>query len=382
MKIAYLMHWNDGPESGVIKKVADQLIAWKRLGHEPSLFLFTRCTDVGWTEKIADYPVIVQTYRGGIRRVADFCRLTRKIRHWQPDCVYHRFDMYYCSLPRLLGRYPSVLEINTNDVSELRMSKRSTLRYIYHRLTRSAVLRAAGGFVFVSAELAGERHFERYAKDKMIIGNGIELARYNRGLLPKAQSAMAAAGQSGMAAAALFASPVRLIFLGSPGQSWHGVDELAALAKARPDWQFDIVGVGPEELGHPAPANMVFHGVLSRTEYQPLLDQADVAVGTLALYRKHMKEASPLKVREYLANGLPVIAAYQETDFAVPVPFLLELPNEPGSTGRCLREIDAFVEAWRGRRIEPEEVQHLDTSVKEAARTVYMQQIADRRRSW
>jgi hypothetical protein len=44
-----------------------------------------------------------------------------------------------------------------------------------------------------------------------------------------------------------------------------------------------------------------------------------------------MSEASPLKSREYLALGLPVIGAYEDTDIPPDDPVYLQLPNRPGA---------------------------------------------------
>lgn len=451
MKIAYLIHWNEGPDSGVYKKVTAQALAWASLGHEPALFLFTSRHGESWEEAAGGgIPVIVETYRGKPGRLARFRALLAGLRAWGPDVVYHRFDLYYPSLPRLLREFPSVLEINTNDVSELALERGpGRLRYYYHRLTRRFVLGAAGGFVFVSGELAEALCFRRYAKDKAVIGNGIDLARYALAReggevrpveaqaaevqvaeaqvaevqVAEAQAVGArnpsgrevgqAASHAGngseaepMAEDACFTDPcassagphaspagphatasltgaedaVRFVFLGSAGQSWHGVDHIAELAAAKPHWRFDIVGVERGELALPIPPNMTFHGRLLQRAYQPLLDRADIAIGTLALYRKGMEEASPLKVREYLANGLPVITAYRETDFPEPVPFVLQLPNRPGNVLENLPAIERFARSWKGRRVEPDGIGHLDTAVKEAARVGYMERIRERKR--
>ena len=481
MKIAYLIHWNEGPDSGVYKKVTGQALAWASLGHEPALFLFTSRHGESWEEAAGGgIPVIVETYRGKPGRLARFRALLADLRAWGPDVVYHRFDLYYPSLPRLLREFPSVLEINTNDVSELALERGpGRLRYYYHRLTRRFVLGAAGGFVFVSGELAEAPCFRRYAKDKAVIGNGIDLARYAlareggevRPFEAQAAEAQVAEAQvtevqvaevraaevqvaevraaevqvaevqvaeaqavgaqaagacnpssrevgqaaspaedgseaEPMAEDACFTDPcassagphasaagphaaasltgaadaVRFVFLGSAGQAWHGVDHIAELAAAKPHWRFDIVGVERGELALPIPPNMTFHGRLLQRGYQPLLDRADIAIGTLALYRKGMEEASPLKVREYLANGLPVITAYRETDFPDPVPFVLQLPNRPGNVLENLPAIERFARSWKGRRVEPNGIGHLDTAVKEAARVGYMERIRERKR--
>lgn len=359
MKIAYLMHWNEGPESGVFKKVAAQMAEWIALGHEVRLFLFTRRwkgEGHGGGEAVpADLPLVIQTYGKGPNRFAAFRMLLTRLEQWAPDAIYHRFDLYYAGLPRLLRRFPSILEINTNDLAEMRLGSR--LRYLYHRLTRGLVLRSAGGFVFVSAEIGEEPHFKKYGQPREVIGNGFALSSATPSSPPSSVR-------------------VRLIFIGTPGQPWHGVDEIAALARLRPDWHFDMVGLQPGDMvGGSAPRNMEFHGRLSRLDYEPLLRQADVAVGSLALYRNRMNEASPLKVREYLAYGLPVIIGYKDTDFPKGVSFILELANEAGSTAKGLQDIENFVRTWKGRRVPASEVMHLDTAVKEAARVRFMERI-------
>ncbi|MFD1175580.1 glycosyltransferase [Paenibacillus puldeungensis] len=381
MKIAYLIHWNEGPDSGVFKKVLAQAREWRALQHEPAMYLFTSRSGDEWREaEEAGIRIIAETYRGKLGRQARFKVLLAKLRAWQPDIVYHRFDLYYPSLPRLLREVPSVLEINTNDVAELVLEKKkSGLRYGYHLLTRRLVLTAPAGFVFVSGELAEAAPFRRFVEGKAVkvIGNGINLQQHETtqgNTLPWTDA------EAHEAAGASVESSVRFVFIGSAGQTWHGVDQIAELAAVKPDWGFDVIGMDRSELAQPVPDNMHFHGKLLRSRYQPLLDQADIAIGTLALYRKGMEEASPLKVREYLANGLPVITAYRETDFSEPVPFVLQLPNEPGNMVRSLGEIEQFVHAWKGRRVEREDVRHLDTAVKEAARIEFMERIITSRK--
>ena len=73
------------------------------------------------------------------------------------------------------------------------------------------------------------------------------------------------------------------------------------------------------------------------------MSAADVAIGTLSLHTKQMEEACPLKVREYLAWGLPVIIGYKDTEFPAPdTAFLLQLPNNPTNVHDHLDQIDAL----------------------------------------
>jgi glycosyltransferase involved in cell wall biosynthesis len=159
----------------------------------------------------------------------------------------------------------------------------------------------------------------------------------------------------------------RLIFIGSPGLAWAGVDKIARLASHFPSWCFDVVGPGREELSG-APANVVIHGLLDRAEYLPIMAQADAAIGPLALHRKGLSEASALKVAEYLAYGIPVILGTAEAAFPEGAPFLLQLPNSEDNVDIATDEIRAFVERWRGRRVVRGAVSAIDSMLVERGR--------------
>mgnify|MGYP001408408508 CR=1 FL=1 len=355
MRIAYLIHWNEGPESGVFKKVVSQLGEWRRLGHDAALFVYTNNPSEHWGFHTGQVEAFIQRYDDWRSRFNQMRLLCRRLERWKPDVIYHRFDLYYPALHRLLRTVPSVLEINTNDLTEMQLT--GGLRYWYHRLTRARLLRIGAGCIYVSRELSELEQYRKHVRHHTVIGNGFELAGVQPSSPPSNRS-------------------IRLIFIGSSGQSWQGVDKLIQLAELRESWLFDVIGIEAKELSGPTPGNMRFHGKLTRAEYEPLMRRADIAVGTLALHRKRMEEASPLKVREYLAYGIPVIMGYKETDFEQPPPFILELPNVADNIVPYLQQITAFAETWCGKRIERELVGHLDTKVKEAHRITFMSQVA------
>jgi len=139
------------------------------------------------------------------------------------------------------------------------------------------------------------------------------------------------------------------------------------LAAAFPAWRVDLVGPGREALPD-APANVVLHGLLDRAEYLPIMVQADVAIGHLAVHRKGLTEISTLKVAEYLAYGIPVILANDEPAFPDGAPFLLHLPNTEDNVETRTEEIRAFVESWRGRRVPRSALSSIDTDVVELRR--------------
>ena len=76
--------------------------------------------------------------------------------------------------------------------------------------------------------------------------------------------------------------------------------------------------------------NIKLHGVLKGNEFDDVMCQMNLAVSSLALYICH-GDGSNLKVREYIARGLPFIIASKDPDLDVKAmkhKFFLEFPND------------------------------------------------------
>jgi glycosyltransferase involved in cell wall biosynthesis len=211
----------------------------------------------------------------------------------------------------------------------------------------------------VTHELARHPSIAGYGRPVSVFPNTIDLADYPELSAPDNPSP-------------------RLVFLGSPRLAWSGVDKIARLAAQFPSWQFDAIGPGPDECPD-APANLVAHGPLSRAEYLPIMARADVAIGPLALHRKALSEASALKVAEYLAYGIPVILGCPESAFPDGAPFLLQLPNTEDNVDSSSDDVEAFVTAWKGRRVERAALGSLDARVVERRRLELVVAAAKRR---
>ncbi len=89
-----------------------------------------------------------------------------------------------------------------------------------------------------------------------------------------------------------------------------------------------------------------------------------------------MQETTALKVREYLARGIPTIIGHRDTDFPNPPPFLLEIPNEPTGVASSLDRIADFVARAPQLRVPREAIAHLDVGVKEVQRLAFIEQVA------
>lgn len=350
LKVAYVLHWNDGPESGVFKKVAQQVSSWSSAGCRVELFLLTRSPELYAEEELFGQPVQVSRYRALFDRFGATEELTRAVVAWQPDVVYHRYDLWYPALGKLAETVPMVAEINTDDLSEYRLGPKA--RQLYSRATRGLILGKVAGFVFVSEELSRKPQYLKFHKPSRVIGNSVRLSLYRS--LPPPNNPRP-----------------RLAFLGS-AQPWQGVDKVIALAAQFSDWDFEVIGLGRAAWQGSFPANVRFHGFLDRTAYEEVLATCDVAIGTLALHRKGMEETSPLKLREYLAYGIPTIIGYIDTDFPTSHPYILQLPNTADNVVSHRTSIERFVGRVRGTRVPRHTIAHLDVGVKEHDRLSFL----------
>jgi glycosyltransferase involved in cell wall biosynthesis len=356
MRIAYLCHCDfDGhPESsGVYRKILYQVECWRRLGNDVAVFHISASDRGAYGTTDLVWHVFPYARRSYVGRTRAWNSAARSVLRWRPDVVYHRYDLWYPAVQVLARRVPLVLEVNTDDLGEYRMSSR--VRSTYNRLTRGSLLRASSGLVFVSAELSKLPQYDRFGKPYVVIGNGIRLEDY------------------AVQAPTHDACP-RLVFLGSDKQPWQSIDDILALAGIKADWLFDLVGFSGSR---PTGRNVTCHGSMCREEYERILGRADVAIGTLALYRNGLTESSSLKVREYLAYGLPVIMGSKDTDFPLPVPFILQLPNCQGSLVNEIAAVDGFVSKWMGKRVPREDVLQIDVEPKERRRLLFLEQILE-----
>jgi len=348
MRIAYLGQMADvATENGIAKKIAAQARRWRQAGHAVRYFSLVP-TATAWSGFDVEHALLT---RGNVaQRVARSFRLADRIRAWRPDAIYFRYAYHSAGLPALFREIPTVAEINSDDLTEYPLTL-GRAKVLYHRLTRTRVLRAVAGFVPVTHELAGR--FAAFGRPAEVIANGIDLDAFTVAPPPDG-------------------SP-HLIFLGSAGSPWHGVERMIELAHLLPEVTIDVVGRADSELGATlVPPNLKFHGVLPRERYEPLLRAATAALGTLALFKNRMEEACPLKVREYLAAGLPVIAGYRDTDVPAGAGYFLSLPNDVAPLAARRGEIVAWLDRWRGRRVARTEIAHLDNGVKEQRRLAFL----------
>jgi hypothetical protein len=169
--------------------------------------------------------------------------------------------------------------------------------------------------------------------------------------------------------------------MGSPsvGFAAHGIDKLVTLAELCPDLHFDVIGYDGFPGQGTLPVNMVFHGYLPSERYLPLLAGSDVAISSLAFHRVGMQEQSPLKSREYLAYGLPMVVPYTDTDLdELDCDFLLKIPNQEDNIRTHASAIRDFAYQMSGRRADRSMIaSRIDSKQKEAERLSFFAAILE-----
>lgn len=351
MRIAYVsLHWPRTRNSGVGKKIHSQLAVWQSMGHEARLFMHTS-DDKPQSDLIpADYFFysIAGKIKTEINRIRAVQSMISGIRDYAPDIIYLRYSIYIYPAHRLMDIAPVIEEINTNDLTQ--HEELGGIYSLYNRLTRGIFLRRIRGLVTVSRELAVSSAFTSYGKPTQVIANGVNFDNFLP--LPAPENKIP-----------------RLVFIGNPGCVWHGVDKLIALAELIPDIQLEIIGYDTLKSFEPLPSNISLHGYLTMDEYKKILAQADAAISSIALHRVQLEEASPLKSRECLAFGLPLIIAYTDTDLDDAVSdFLLKIPNKEDNFRTHAGEIREFLYKIRGLRVSQEMIAGIDLKRKELKR--------------
>jgi glycosyltransferase involved in cell wall biosynthesis len=353
---------------GVGSKINSQISIWKSIGHSVTLFSLT-------PEPVSSIPHVEQfLFRPssnllGLRfltreaaRSAALARLIAQVRRYKPDVIYFRFGLFTFPLQELFRIAPVVMEVNSNDQVEYR--SRGLFFYWLNRITRNFMFSHCAGWIASSHELADLDANRLHRKPVCVVSNGIELDKYEP--IPAPQNRR----------------PV-LALVGSPGMSWHGVDKLLPLAERYPDLDIRVIGYRRDEIEGTIPDNVRLYGYLEPEDVRRVLAEADVVFGTLALHRKKMEEASPLKVRESLAYGIPVILAYHDTDLMdIDSDLFLLLPNTEQNVLDYAAAIRDFALRVMGRRVDRSLVQgRIDQSQKEERRLKFFSDVIDSARS-
>jgi hypothetical protein len=365
MRIAYIaLHIEDKIfRGGVGTKISTQVRLWREFGNQVEMFYLSPTETQNKEHKTYSFSPsinkpLLRLVSREFNRSQALRRLINDVAQYHPDIIYLRYGLFTLPLQYLYNIAPVVVEINTNDVDEYRL--RGQFYYWLNRITRNITLGKAAGFISVSHEIAQSPHNQIYRKPTLVTANGIDLEQYDP--LPAPNNS----------------TPV-LAMAVSPGLKWHGIDKIRNLALLCPDIHFSIIGYRENDFENRNPSNMRFCGFVERQQVKNILATADVAIGTLSLYKNNMEEASPLKVREALALGLPVIIGYKDTDLSdLNTDMILRLPNTENNVSDNVEKIRQFAYEMIGKRIDRELIySRIDIHTKEKEKLAFLRSLTN-----
>ncbi len=243
------------------------------------------------------------------------------------DFVVIRYPNASRELIRVLKKNPKkiIFEHNTLELNELRFNlqvlsfkdigyllKEGKGRlwneylkpYLLERMYGAKALSLARAGLCISNTVAS---FEKnkYSKYKALVqGNGIDLSEIS------------------VLSNGMDATNLRLLFISGSANKWHGVDRvLKGMLTYHGPKEIVLHLVG--RLHHtvlelikkiPSPHKVIIYGVVDRNEIVRIAEKCNLGIGSLALHRLGLVEGSTLKVREYMAMGLPFVLGYDDID--------------------------------------------------------------------
>jgi glycosyltransferase involved in cell wall biosynthesis len=307
MKILY--HHRVLSRDGQDVHIVEMIAALRRQGHEVVIVAppATQGAEFGsdggflsWLRSIL--PRAVSELLELIYSVPDYFRLRAAWRKQQPDILYERHNLFLLSgywLKRRTG-IPYLLEVNA-PLFEERATHGGLALHGVARATERRVWKAAEVVLPVTQVLADILETSGVQRSKLtVIPNGVDLPRFS----PSPETA-AVREELGIRA------PVVLGFTGFM-REWHDLDRVARLL-AEP-WAAElhllIVGDGPGRGSLEAEAKR--SGVSDRVTIMGIVDRDRVNryvnAFDIALQPRVVEYASPLKLFEYMALGLAIVA--------------------------------------------------------------------------
>jgi glycosyltransferase involved in cell wall biosynthesis len=292
--------------------IASMVAAFRNLGHEVRVVsMIGTATNVSTarTRRLSAFirwiPRAAYEALEFLYSFAGYLRLVSEIRRWQPDLLYERYALFNLAGVMAARRtaIPLVLEVNAPLAWERAQYEQLTMRRLARACER-LVCRSADLVEAVSTPLKEHLLAIGVSRDRItVVPNGADPAVFT----PDADARRDVRARLGI--------PDDCVVIGFSGilRPWHGaellIDAVAAL-RARRDVRLLFVGDGPSRASlesraraHGLQTRVIVTGRLPHDEIPRYIAAFDIGVSPRTTFY-----ASPMKVPEYMAAGVAVVA--------------------------------------------------------------------------
>lgn len=368
MKILYIYFGGNftWTSSGVQKKVISKVNAINELGHYCECISFSSDIEkeIHIGKHIRILPILKskhQKFFNTLRERKDYYNslllwLKNNIKNY--DVCIMRYPLASKGLYQLVKAYSKkiVFEHNTKELEEVLITQKQDRKKIAFAFKP--------GFFFYYLEIGILPFlFEKYFAGKIfkhaLLGVCVtrEIARYESNRCVDYQNEVISNGIdvescSLRSEIRIVNNEINLFILTGGNVPWHGVERIIKGIKnynGNANINVDIIGSYTtsqvqmaSELGVADKVRFIPH--INYSDLTNHLNKYHAGIGTLAAFRKDLKEASPLKVREYFARGFACIIGYDDTDISAHKefePYVLSVPADESPVN--FMEIEKFV---------------------------------------
>jgi hypothetical protein len=329
MKIAYVYYFHGQMLAGPSSKIGEQAKAAQEAGLDIDFIILHEGFD--HVDGNVRYIRIPFTFMGGVLKKIEQTffkyRLIGKLLDFDRyDGVLLRYpltDDLTCGPFFHEFGHKIITEHNTHELAELKLAwnqdRSFFLRFFLEKANDGPMLSKVAGIIGVTEEIRRLEIEKAGLKPSAVIANGVNT-----------ESVM----QTGFVP--FDGKNLTLIFTFSEFVPWHGLDRiLKGLDQYRGKTAVHLMLIGKISRKYMERINRAIHppvtvhmpGPLYGSDLDAVFSRATLSISTLGLYRKRMKEACPLKSREYIARGIPFVYAYNDPDIPSLSSFCLKYEN-------------------------------------------------------
>ena len=242
--------------------------------------------------------------------------------------IIFRYPLASYSLFKLVKKYKNkiIFEHNTKEIEEISLQSiqfRNSLQFSFKPGYFIYILER-GFFQLWQEKYFGKKIF-KYANSGIAVTNEIanyEMNRYNTYKVNVITNGIEIESCQLRNLHQFTCNELNMFMLLGGGASWHGIDRII---KSLENYQgekkitLDLIGNLSEcdlkMISESSVNNQIkIIASVNTNDLNKKLDHYHIGIGTLSAYKKSLNEATPLKTREYVARGFPILIGYTDTD--------------------------------------------------------------------